>query len=165
MIQTDLQQGALQVLGSLDVMPLPDALLKGSWGEVDAPSKLQTLGHPQLVQLHDAPPVPAHLFNRDRDPRWAGRSNKPHRRTSTRVPGRIGRDCVGPGRRRCRGRSLGAADKWSLRPAGGAVCSRSSSETWAAPQHSSAASPAAPPSSDCQTTYWTGTPFGINSPS
>lgn len=49
-------------------MSLPDALLKGSWGEVDAPSKFQTLGHPQLVQLDHALPVPAHLFNRDRDP-------------------------------------------------------------------------------------------------
>lgn len=93
---------------------------------------------------------------------WAGRSNKPHRRTSRRVPEHIGRDCVGPGRRRHRGRSLGAADRWSLLPAGGAVCSRSGSETSAAPQHSSAPGPAAPPSSDCQTTYWTGTPFGLN---
>lgn len=73
-----------------------------------------------------------------------------------RVPEHIDRGCVGPGRRRDTGRGLWAAGRWSLRPAGGAVCSRWGSGTWAAPLNSSTPSPAAPPSSDCQTTCQTG---------
>lgn len=73
-----------------------------------------------------------------------------------RVPGHIDRGCVGPGRRRDTGRGLWGAGRWSLRPAGGAVCSHWGSGTWAAPLNSSTPSPAAPPSSDCQTTCQTG---------
>lgn len=42
-------------------MLFPDALLKRRWGEVDVPVKAQALEHPELVQLSQALPVPAHL--------------------------------------------------------------------------------------------------------
>lgn len=57
----DLQKFETQLLHRLDVVSLPDALLKWGGGEADAPAEPQTLWHPQLVQFYDAPPVPAHL--------------------------------------------------------------------------------------------------------
>lgn len=45
----------------LNVVLFPDALLKWRWGEVDVPVKAQALEHPELVQLSQALPVPAHL--------------------------------------------------------------------------------------------------------
>lgn len=45
----------------LNVVLFPDALLKRRWGEVDVPVKAQALEHPELVQLSQALPVPAHL--------------------------------------------------------------------------------------------------------
>lgn len=71
------------------------------------------------------------------------------------VPEHIGRGCEGPGRRTSRGRGLWAAGRWSLQPAGGAVCSRWCSGTWAAPPNSGAQSPPAQPSSGCRTSYET----------
>lgn len=45
----------------LDVVLLPDALLEGGRAEVDEPPETEALEHPQLVQLRQVLPVPAHL--------------------------------------------------------------------------------------------------------
>lgn len=51
----------MKVLYCLYIMALPYTLFKWRGGKVNAPIQTQTFGHPYLVQLDNAPPVPAHL--------------------------------------------------------------------------------------------------------
>lgn len=51
-----------QLFHHLNVMFLPDSLLKGGWREVDVPAKTQTFQHPELIQFGQVLPVPAHLW-------------------------------------------------------------------------------------------------------
>lgn len=55
--------GDVQLPHHLDVVPLPDALLQGRGAEVDEPPETEALQHPQLIQLRQVLPVPAHLWN------------------------------------------------------------------------------------------------------
>jgi len=59
--QTCLGLGDVKFSHHLNVVLFPDTLLKGRWGEADVPVKTQALEHPELVQLSQALPVPAHL--------------------------------------------------------------------------------------------------------
>lgn len=51
----------MQLFHHLNVMFLPNSLLKGGWREVDVPAKTQAFQHPELIQFRQVLPVPAHL--------------------------------------------------------------------------------------------------------
>lgn len=75
---TDLLQVDLQLLDTLNVQSLPDALLKRRGGGANAPANPQTLWHPQLVQVNDVLPVPAHLFTQRSDWKFSPEAEPEH---------------------------------------------------------------------------------------